>query len=211
MSAPDLRCTVTPRTDVFDAIQKRHSVRSYLPDQIPHDTLRKLMEAARLAPSAANLQPWHFVVVTDPTKRRQLSKGRLFSHFLSESPIVVVGCTKRWPSTRWHVVDTAIAMENIVLAATGEGLGTCWIGDFDEQRVKELLGIPNEFDVVALLALGYPREGRDLVSEVEKRIMKRKQINDIASMEEYGRPFDARPGDCPTDRPIRPKPERRSG
>ena len=168
-------------------------MRSYLPDQIPQNTLRKVMEAARLAPSAANLQPWHFVVVTDSTKRKKLSEGRLFSGFLSESPVVVVGCAKRWPLTRWHVVDTTIAMENIVLAAMGEGLGTCWIGDFDEQLVKKLLAIPGEFDVVALLALGYPREGRDLVSEVEKRVMRRKRINDIASREEYGRPFETTP------------------
>jgi nitroreductase len=178
--------------EVFEAIQRRRSVRSYLPDQIPEDKLRKVIEAARLAPSAGNLQPWHFVVVTDSVTRKRLLEGRAFSSFLSEAPVVIVGCGNRRTSPRWHLVDTAIAMENMVLAATGEGLGTCWIGDFDEERVKQLLAVPPEFDVVALLALGYPREKKDLFSEVMHLVMRRKRLDDIASLEGYGRPFGKR-------------------
>lgn len=74
------------------------------------DKIRKILEAARLAPSAANIQPWHFIVVTNPETRRKIAKGGRFAGFLSEAPVVIVGCGDRKASPRWHIVDTAIAM-----------------------------------------------------------------------------------------------------
>jgi len=174
--------------DVFEAIRGRHSARAYLPDRIPEDKLEKILEAARLAPSSGNIQPWHFIVVTDPQKRKELSRGR-FAKFLTESPVVLVGCGDKKASPNWHVVDTAIAMQNIVLAATGEGLGTCWIGSFNEDRVKKLLNIPEKFRVIALLAVGYSREKLDLASKIGHFFRRRKKLQKIASLEEFGNPF----------------------
>lgn len=174
--------------DVFEAIQRRRSTRAYLPDPVPRDKLERILEAARLAPSAARIQPWHFVVVTGSQKRKELSRGR-FARFLSEAPIVIVGLGDKKASPKWHVVDTTIAMQNMVLAATGEGLGTCWIGSFDEQKVKELLHIPERFSVTALLAVGYPREKLDLITKLVHFIRRRKKLGRIVSLEQFGIPF----------------------
>lgn len=174
--------------DVFEAIRERRSTRAYLLDRIPEDKLEKILEAARLAPSAGNIQPWHFIVVTDLQKRKELSRGR-FAKFLTESPVVIVGCGDKKASPKWHVVDTAIAMQNIVLAATGEGLGTCWIGSFNGDQVKKLLNIPEKFQVIALLAVGYPRKKLDLTAKISHFIIRKKKLQKIVSLEEFGNPF----------------------
>lgn len=170
---------------MFEAVQSRRSIRAYDSVPIPEDKLMKILEAARLAPSAGNAQPWHFVVVTNNEKRRKIAEGRRFAGFLAESPVVIVGCGNEKASPKWFTVDVAIAMQNMVLTATSEGLGTCWIGDFDEKLVKELLRIPENYRVVALLALGYPRETLDVQGKVLHLIRRRKKLKDIVSFEEF--------------------------
>ena len=173
--------------DVFEAIQKRRSIRAYDSKPVPKAVLEKILESARLAPSASNLQPWHFLVVTDTRKREKLAKGRMFAGFLEESPVVIVGCGDQKASPKWYTVDVAIAMQNMVLTATSEGLGTCWIGDFNESQVKETLKIPENLRVVALLALGYPREKRNLLAKIIKIVRRRKSLTEIVSFEQYGK------------------------
>jgi len=175
-------------TEVFDAIRKRHSVRAYLPNEVPNEKIEKILEAARLAPSAGNAQPWHFVVVKDRQKRKVLSKGR-FAKFLVESPVVIVGCGDRKASPNWYVVDTTIAMQNMVLTATSEGLGTCWIGSFNENQVKRLLSIPDKFKVIALIAIGHRRKKLDLGAKALHFFRKKKKLQKIASLEEFGNPL----------------------
>jgi len=175
--------------DVFEAIQKRRSVRAYLPDPVPRDILEKILEAGRLAPSASHIQPWHFIVVTDQQKRRKL--GGIFAKFLSQTSTVIVGCGDRKASSKWHIVDTTIALQNMVLAATAEGLGTCWVGSFDEGQVKKILKIPENFSVIALLAVGCPREKRDLAAQALHFFRRKKEMGKIVSLEEFGRPFSA--------------------
>lgn len=177
--------------EVFEAISKRHSVRAYLSREVSRKKIEKILEAARLAPSAGNIQPWHFVVVTNRKKRKMLSKGR-YAKFLAEAPVIIVGCGNKKASPNWHVVDTTIAMQNMVLTATSEGLGTCWVGSFNESQVKELLRIPEKFKVVALLAVGYRRERLDLESKILHFFMRRKKLEKIVSLEEYGNPAFAR-------------------
>jgi nitroreductase len=171
--------------EVLEAIRKRHSVRAYMAQEIPAEKLDMVLEAGRLAPSAGNIQPWHFIVVTNQQKRNMLSKGR-FAKFLRESPVVIVGCGDRTASPNWYKVDTAIALQNMVLTATSEGLGTCWVGSFDENQVRTLLGIPEKFRVVALLALGYPREELDLVTKVLHLFRRKRKIDKIVSLETFG-------------------------
>ena len=171
--------------EVFEAIRKRHSVRSYLPDEVSSEKLERILEAARLAPSAGNLQPWHFIVVSDQQKRKKLSKGR-YAKFLVESPVVLVGCGDKRAAPNWHTVDTAIAMQNMVLVATSEGLATCWIGSFNENQVKKLVNIPERFRVIALLALGYRRKTMELSSKVLHFFRRKKKLEKIASLEKFG-------------------------
>ncbi len=172
--------------DVFEAIQKRRSIRAYESTPVPREKLEKILEAARLAPSASNIQPWHFIVVTDSEKRKTLSRGR-YAKFLKKSPVVIVGCGDQKASPEWYMVDVAIAMQNMVLTATSEGLGTCWVGSFDEDEVKQLLKIPENFRVVALLAVGYPREKRNISGKILHFIRRRKRLERIVSFEEYGK------------------------
>jgi nitroreductase len=175
------------KVDVFEAVQKRRSIRAYAAKPVPEGKLMRILEAGRLAPSAGNIQPWHFIVVTDSDKRRKLAATGAFAKFLAESPVIIVGCGDERASPKWYVVDVAIAMQNMVLTATSEGLGTCWVGSFDEAKVKELLKIPENFRVVALLAAGYPREKIDLVGKVLRFVRRRKPLKKIVSMEEYGK------------------------
>lgn len=160
-----------------------------MPTPVPREKLEKILEAARLAPSAENIQPWYFVVVTDPERRRRIAKSGRFAKFLVESPVVIVGCGDQRASPRWHLVDVAIAMQNMVLAATGEGLGTCWVGSFDEGVVRRLLKIPERFRVIALLAVGHPRGKLDLLGKMVHLIHRRKKLGEMVGFEEYGGPF----------------------
>ena len=179
--------------EVFEAIQKRKSVRSYEPTPVPDEKLRKVLEAARLAPSAGNFQPWRFIAVLDPQKRRKIARGCRFGHFLAESPVVIVGCGDQKASPHWYAIDTCIAMENLVLAATGEGFGTCWIGAFNEKTIREMLKIPSHLKIVALLALGYPREKLSISAKLAHLIRPRKRLDRIVFLEEYGEKFPAPP------------------
>jgi len=170
--------------EVFEAVQKRRSVRAYEPTPIPEDVMNRVLESARISPSAANRQPWHFILVTDPEKKKALAKGA-FAKFLPEAPTIIVACGDEKASGKWCIVDTAIATQTMVLTATAEGLGTCWIGSFDEADVKKVLGIPENLRVVALLPIGYPREKLDLVKAINS-IKGRKSLKDIISREKYG-------------------------
>ncbi|MEW6592647.1 MAG: nitroreductase family protein [Candidatus Hadarchaeota archaeon] len=171
--------------DVFEAILKRRSVRTYVQKPVPKRKLEKVLEAARLAPSAVNYQPWRFIVVTDQSKKEKISEGQRWAGFLKDAPVVIVGCGDREASPKWHVIDVAIAMQNIVMAATAEGLGTCWIGSFDEKAVKRLLKIPAHMKVVALLTLGYPREKLDIKRQMIHLMHRRKELGQIVDYEEY--------------------------
>ena len=108
--------------DIFDAIEKRISIRNYEPTPVPREKLEKILEAARLAPSASNVQPRHFIVVTDRERRDTISSG-MFARFLKQAPVVIVACGDEKKSPKWYPIDVAIAVENMVLAATGQDLG----------------------------------------------------------------------------------------
>lgn len=170
--------------DVIDAISARCSVRAYDSTSVPKTALDKVLQSGRLAPSAMNCQPWHFIVVTDSEKRKAMSKAR-YAGFLKESPVVIVGCGDREKSPDWYVVDVAIALQNMVITATSEGLGTCWIGSFEEKMIRDMLKIPDRWVIVALLALGYPRKKMDL-SALVTRSKSRKEMTIIVSQEEFG-------------------------
>jgi len=155
---------------------------------IPKSTLEKLLEAARLTPSAKNLQPWHFIVVTNPDKRHILSKG-VFAKFFKNTRAVIALCGNEKASPDWYIVDVALAGENMVIAATAEGLDTCWVGSFDEAEVKQLLGVPENLRVVALLAVRNGNNKIDLKTKINNFIRPRKKLDEVASWERYGNKF----------------------
>jgi len=146
--------------NVFEAIKKRRSVRSYLDKPIEDEKLNAVLEAGRLAPSAKNRQEWRFIVVKDSELRRRIGEAANGQSFVGEAPVVVVACgivdgyvmSCGQPS---YPIDVAIALDHISLAAVDCGLGTCWIGAFNEGKVKEILGIPEEVRVVELMPIGY--------------------------------------------------------
>lgn len=171
--------------ETYEAIRSRISVRSYSMKPVPDEVLDRVLETGRIAPSASNYQPWHFIVVTDPKKRAALSGGR-WAKFLKECPVVIVGCGDKKKSPGWNVVDVSIALQQMVIAATAEGLGTCWIGSFYEDRVKKALNIPEKWGVVAMLTVGYPKKDSDLDPSNANR--SRKDFGEIVSQEEFGTP-----------------------
>jgi nitroreductase len=162
---------------LVDTVLSRRSIRRYEQKEIPSDVLDKILEAGRQAPSAANKQPWHFVVLTDSEIKKELSKG-LFSRFIKDAPVTVVGCAHRdLIAGKWSIISTTIALQNMVVAAWAMGVGSCWIGDFSHEKVKKLLGIPERWDVVALVSFGYPAE--------KPQPRKKKPVEEIVSFDSF--------------------------
>lgn len=153
--------------EIYEAIRKRRSVRKYLNREIPQEVLDRVLNAGRLAPSAVNLQPWRFIVVRDPVTQRALvesTRGGKHRH-IGMADVALVACgnerdcyQKQGDYMKTFAIDVAIALDHIMLAAAAEGLGTCWIGAFNERRVKDLLDIPDPWRVVGMTPLGYPAE-----------------------------------------------------
>ena len=143
----------------IDQILKRRSIRKYSNEPVPEDVKEKILEAGRQAPSAVNAQLWHFIVVDDPILKQKLASTGRFRSFVKDCSFVVVGLYKtRNPILkRWGQVDTVIALQNMVLAAQVQGVGSCWIGDLSG-GLDGLLGIPEEANVVAMVSFGIPNE-----------------------------------------------------
>ena len=154
---------------VFEAICSRYSVRAYQDRAIEEDKLQRILEAARLAPSARNRQEWRFVVVRDPALRERLAEAANGQRQVAQAPVVIAACAETDGAVmtcgqECYPIDVAIALEHIALQAVEEGLGTCWIGAFREDAAKEVLQIPADapIRIVELMPLGYaadtPRE-----------------------------------------------------
>jgi nitroreductase len=153
--------------DLLEAIRKRRSVRKYAGDLVTDDEVSAVLEAAITAPSAGNAQPWRFIVVRDQGTREKLVPAALGQKFLSQAPVVIVVCADLVRARRAYgdrgeglycLQDTAAAIQNMLLAATAHGLGTCWVGAFDERAVAELLHLATGLRPVALIPLGRSRE-----------------------------------------------------
>ncbi|MCK4321902.1 nitroreductase family protein [candidate division WOR-3 bacterium] len=147
--------------DVKDAIMERRSVRSYKDKEIPEEDLNTLLEAARLAPSARNKQSWKFIVIRDKEKREVLAQAAAEQEFVGEAPVVIAAVALEPDyvmrcGVPAYAVDLAITVDHITLQAVELGLGTCWIGAFYQDQVREILKIPDNCKVVALLPVGYP-------------------------------------------------------
>jgi len=168
---------------ILDIIKVRGSIRRYKDKPVPTQALLDILEGARLAQSADNRQPWQFIVVTDPAVKKKLVYIAGNQAFVGEAAAVVVCLANPEESAsvgpfEGFLIDLAIAIENMALTAWDLGIGSCWIGDYNEEKVKELLDIPRALRVVSLLTLGYPdqRPGPKY----------RKDLDEIVHYQKYG-------------------------
>ncbi|MDD8020783.1 MAG: nitroreductase family protein [Acidobacteriota bacterium] len=165
-----------------ELIRQRYSVRAYLPDPVPEDKLARILEAARLAPSASNLQPFKIIVISTRNRETELKRIYLRDWFV-EAPLVIgliatpASAWKRRDGKNYAEVDTAIAMDHLILAAANEGLGTCWIGAFDPLAAREVLALPDGTEPLAFTPLGYPADN--------PRPKRRKDLKELVSYERW--------------------------
>lgn len=167
--------------DVFEAVKTRRSARRYKGISVEKEKLAVILEASRLTPSAKNNQPCHLVMVSDRAVRERLLPAYT-RDWLIEAPVIIVACS--YPNLAWSrmdrvtgwKVDTAIAVQNMILVAHELSLGTCWVAAFDEAKIKDALGIPNEVRVSVIVPLGYPAEHKGPVT-------KRKPLGEIVHYE----------------------------
>ncbi|MEM2583237.1 MAG: nitroreductase family protein [Candidatus Thermoplasmatota archaeon] len=167
---------------LLDIIKNRRSVREYEEKDVPDELILEIIEHARLAPSAKNLQEWKFIIVKDKERRQKLCEAAKNQKFVSQAPVVIAGVATYTDYVMSNGipachVDLAIAMEHIALAAAERGLGTCWIGAFYQDKAKEVLKVPDNCKIIALMTLGYPKD-----KPVEKI---RKKIDEIVCWEEF--------------------------
>lgn len=162
--------------DFWKVIEERHSVRDFLPDEVPEEDIRKILYAAIRAPSAGNRQPWHFYVVRDPQVKRGLARAALGQEFVAKAPVVIVVCAEPARSAARYglrgselycLQDTAAATEHILLAATALGYGSCWVGAFNEAEAAAVLNLPASLRPVAIIPIGKP--GREPSSRTPRR------------------------------------------
>ncbi|MFB6291206.1 MAG: nitroreductase family protein [Candidatus Bipolaricaulia bacterium] len=169
---------------VQDAIKRRRSVRSYKDEEVPRTLLEDIMKSVRMAPSASNRQDWKFVIVDDESVKDQIYRAANEQSFVREAPVVIAGVATD-PDEMMScevnagTVDLSIALDHLTLRAAEEGLGTCWVGAFDQEKTKEILEIPENHKVISLVPLGYPTY--DLTRE-EKR---RKKLEEIISYNKF--------------------------
>ena len=168
--------------DVSTAISQRSSVRAYKATDVEEDKLKKILEAARLSPSASNRQDWKFIMVKNKDTKKKLAKATFGQSFIGEAPVVLVACGTDPKAVMGcgqptHTVDVSIACAFMILQAYELGLGTCWIGAFNEDKTKKILNIPEHVRVVAVIPLGYPNQPPSQKF--------RKSLNEILCYEKY--------------------------
>lgn len=145
---------------VMEAIKARKSIRAFTDQEVEQEKLMQVLEAGRLAPSASNQQRWKFIVVKDETLRAGMVEACANQKFVGQAPVILVICADEVKDMRCkqpaRTIDCSIALSFMMLEAAELGLGTCWIGAFYEEKVRELLQIPEAYDIVAVTPLGYP-------------------------------------------------------
>ena len=168
---------------ILKEILERQSVREYTEKEIEDEKLTDVLEAGRLAPSANNIQPWRFIVVKDAQTRARIARPTTWARFIADAPVLIVACKvcDSYNMGGWFdsaVLDIGIAVDHMTLQAVHLGLGTCWVGDFNEKIVKQELEIPDNIRVAALLTVGYPKSGR-----ASRKL--RRPLSEVVSFERF--------------------------
>jgi nitroreductase len=153
--------------EFHEVVKTRRSVRTFKPDEPDPEAFARVLEAVRLSPSGSNRQPWRFVLVEDPEKKAEVVAACGRHAWIADAPVVVVACGYKISYNRGgymgemsFIMDVSIAFTQFILAARAEGLGTCWIGDFTNDPIKKALGVPEDYEVVAVSPLGYPKSDK---------------------------------------------------
>jgi nitroreductase len=158
--------------DFGELIRQRYSVRAYKPDPVDEELLRRVLEAVRLAPSAANRQAYQFIVIHTRGREAEL-KGIYHRSWFVQAPLVICACGV----PNYNDVDVAIAMDHLVLAATELGLGTCWVAAFDPAAARQVLGLPQDVEPIAFTPLGYPAD--------QPELKRRKDLSELVRYERW--------------------------
>jgi nitroreductase len=187
--------------DIFEAVRSRRSIRRFLDKPVEADKIEALLDAVRLSPSWANMQCWSFIVVSDRESRERISALTHVESFfkplgykanpamkgIAEAPVVIVACADPGRSgnlwgQQYYMADVGIASQTLMLAARGLGLGTVFVGVFDDEGIHQLLGVPAAIRIVGLFPVGYPRDE-------DTKGPDRKTIGEIVFAERWGQPF----------------------
>ena len=166
--------------EVYQAMRTRVAVREFKSDPVPEHVINKILRAARWAPSQRNRQPWHFIVIQEAETLQNIGALASSGAYIASAPMaiaVVMG------SPRMAQFDAARAIENMILTAWAEGIGTCYVGGIDREAVKELLGIPAEMELITVMPYGYPTEAEKAKGK------RRKTLDDIAHRERFDQPY----------------------
>lgn len=172
--------------DLLEAIKGRRSIRAFKNEEVSVEDVERLVDAARWAPSAGNIQPWEFIVVRKPEIKKALVEAALGQDFIKEASVVIIVCANENRSSERYGVrgkslyciqDTAAALQNIHLTAYSLGLGTCWIGAFNEEEARKILKIPQGIRPVAMVPVGYPTE--------TARLPKKRPLDQIVHYEAF--------------------------
>ena len=182
--------------DIIETIKNRYSVRDFLPDPLPQEVIDDMIEAARLAPSAQNRQPWRYVIITEPEKIKELVKHTgligLSNYFIKDAPCLVIACADVKKNLKlnqkdYYLVDVAISFHQMILAAWAHGVGSCWLAAFNEEKLAKYLGLPKNYRIVAMSPFGYPKGSKTLYSKAlnvfsgSDRRLKREEIFRVVS------------------------------
>lgn len=174
--------------DLYEALQNRRSVRKYEPEIVPEEKVNKVLEAARVAPSWKNMQCWRFIVVRDEEKKKLLAEslheGNPAVKATANAPVVIVICANPEASGQldgkeYYLLDAGIAMQQLMLSAHAEGLGTCWVAWLDEAKARAACKVPDDYKVVALTPLGIPAK--------QSSMPPRKELSEIVFQEEWSK------------------------
>jgi len=166
----------------MDAIRTNLAVREFRPEKVPPDVILKILEAGRLAHSSKNTQPWRFILVDDKEKLSLLSKTTPTGGHIANAAFAVALFTEK---AKLPEVDGARAMEDMMLAAWSLGVGSCWVTNFDEERVKQILKVPKEWKLITVAPFGYPAK------PARKGKKNRKKLEEIAYYNVYGNPISS--------------------
>lgn len=153
--------------DILDLIKSRRTIKHFLPKYVSWNNVSKILDAGRHAPSSGNIQNWKFIVIFEPGQKQKLAEIAHEQYEIAQAGVLIIVCSEiekaeRYYGTRgesfYHIQNCAAAIQNMLLEAHSLGLGTAWIGAFDEESLKSLCGIPEEVQPQAIVAVGYPHE-----------------------------------------------------
>lgn len=169
--------------EFINVINNRYSCRSYENKPLSRELIEQVLNTARVAPSAVNIQPWKFIIVTDNETKKKLGEAYSKDWFVS-APVIIAACgttkagyKRKWDGQDYTWVDVSIAMDHLTLGATDAGLGTCWIAAFKKEPAKEILKVPDDVDIIAMTPLGWPAD--------KSRKKQRKELPEITCWEQW--------------------------